>query len=63
MNKEQEFLLAEVIVKVAAIERLLTKSGVILADDLTNEMKKISDEVITFIKANSEQFFGDKDKN
>ena len=63
MNKEQDLLLAEVIVKVAAIERLLTKAGIISTDDLTKEMKKISEEVLTFIKANGEQFFGDKDKN
>lgn len=52
MNKEQELLLAEIIVKVSAMERLLTKSGVITAEDLTGEMKKISEEVVAFIRAN-----------
>jgi len=52
MNKEQELLLAEIIVKVSAMERLLTKAGVITAEDLTDEMKKISEEVVAFIRAN-----------
>ena len=63
MSKEQDLLLAEVIVKVAAIERLLTKAGIVSTEAITQEMKKISEEVLTFIKANGEQFFGDKDKN
>lgn len=53
MNKEQELLLAEVIVKVSAIERLLIKSGIITANDLTVEMKKISEEVVAFIKSSN----------
>lgn len=52
MNKEQEILFAELIVKVSAMERLLTRSGVITSEDMASEMKKISEEVITFIKNN-----------
>ena len=63
MNKEQDLLLAELVVKITAIERLLIKSGILSSDDITQEMKKISEEVLTFIKANSDQFFEDKDKN
>lgn len=43
---EQDLLLAEVIIKLAAIERLLVKSGAITSEDLVSEMKKISEEVI-----------------
>lgn len=56
MEKEQELLLAEIIVKVNAIERLLIKSGTITADQLIGEMKKISEEVLNFIKANPGSF-------
>lgn len=52
MDKDQEMLLAEIIVKVNAMERLLVKSGIITADQLIDEMKKISEEVLNFIKAN-----------
>lgn len=62
-NKEQELLMAEVIIKVAAIERLLTKAGLIKSEDLTEEMKKISEEVMGFITANSEKIFGNSAKN
>jgi len=56
MEKEQELLLAEIIVKVNAIERLLIKSGTFTADQLIGEMKKISEEVLNFIKANPGTF-------
>lgn len=49
--KEQEILLAEIVVKVSAIERLLIKSKIINAEELVAEMKKISDEVLKIILA------------
>lgn len=57
-NLEQELLLAEVIVKVTAMERLLVKAGVFTSEQLVTEMQKISEEVMTFIKANAQQIFG-----
>jgi hypothetical protein len=53
MAKQDDLLFAEVIVKVAAIERLLVKAGIFTSDQLTNEMKTISEEVMKFVKANS----------
>lgn len=63
MNKEQDLLLAEIIVKVSAIERLLTKHGIFTADDLTNEMSTISKEIMAFLTANADKFFGNKTDN
>lgn len=60
MNKEQELLLTEVIVKTFAIERLLVKHNILTSDEIISEMKKISDEVLTLLKVNSEQIFGQK---
>ena len=61
-TKKDDLLFAEVIVKVAAIERLLIKAKVFTADDLTNEMRTISEEVMAFVKANSEPIIN-KEKN
>lgn len=57
-NNEQDLLLAEMVVKLSAIERLLTKAGVIKSEELTIEMKKITEEVISFIKSNSDKILG-----
>lgn len=51
MSKEQDLLLAEVIIKVSAIERLLTKSGVIKSSELIHEMKVISEEIMSLVKS------------
>jgi hypothetical protein len=42
---DQTVLLAEIIIKVAAIERLLVKNKVLTSEDLTNEMTEISKEI------------------
>jgi hypothetical protein len=47
---EKDYLLAECVLKVSAIERLLTKSGLITADGLSAEMSTISSELIEIIK-------------
>jgi hypothetical protein len=57
MTNEQDLLLAEIIVKITAIERLLTKSGIFTSDQLVNEMKAISSEVLSFISNNKEKIF------
>jgi len=49
---EQDVLLAETIMKMAAIERLLIKSKILIADDITAEMKLISEEVMKALKIN-----------
>jgi hypothetical protein len=48
---EQTFLLAEVVIKVVAMERLLIKAGIFTSENLNKEMKLISDEVTKFIAA------------
>jgi hypothetical protein len=63
MNKEQDLVLAELMIKLSAMERLLTKAGVFTSDDLTNEMNTISKEVMAFLTANAEKFFGNKTDN
>jgi hypothetical protein len=61
---QEQYLLAEVVMKVAAIERLLIKVGIITANDLSDEMKKVSEEVISFIdKKTAESQKEDKDSN
>lgn len=42
---DQAVLLAEAIIKLAAMERLLVKAGVITTDELTAEMQSISKEI------------------
>lgn len=46
---DQEYLLAELAIKVTAIERLLVKAGIVTATEIDVEMKKISQEVINFM--------------
>lgn len=46
---EQELALAEVIIRVSAIEKLLVKKGVFTLDELTDEMKEISASLIKII--------------
>jgi hypothetical protein len=48
--KEQDLALAEVIVKIAAIEKLLIKANIITSTELTSMMKDISEEVLKHIK-------------
>jgi predicted RecB family nuclease len=48
---DQDYLLAEVVVKLTAIERVLIKAGITTTDDLIEEMKKISQEVVTFMSS------------
>jgi hypothetical protein len=54
--QEQDLLLAEVIIKLSALERLLVKSGIIVSDDLISEMKKISEEIVGIVALNNEGF-------
>lgn len=43
---EQDLLVVEAIIKIAAIERLLLNSGVLKETELRAEMKKISEEIV-----------------
>jgi len=43
---EEDYLLAETVIKLTAIERLLVRAGVITNDELLGEMKKLSQELI-----------------
>ena len=43
---EKDYLLANSIIKIAAIERLLVKANIFTSDDLTNEMSALSKELI-----------------
>ena len=52
-NKEysdNEILLAEAVMKLAALERILIKAKVITQKDMEAEMKSVSDEVIKALK-------------
>jgi hypothetical protein len=62
-QKQDDLLFAEVIIKVAAIERLLIKAGIFTSDTLSNEMKTISEEVMSFVKKNLDPIVIDKEKN
>lgn len=43
--KDDTLFMAELFIKISAMERLLVKSGIIKTDELVEEMKKISKEV------------------
>jgi len=43
---EQEILMFETVLKIAALEKLLTKKNIITTTELTDEMKVISAEVV-----------------
>lgn len=43
---EQEILMFETVLKIAALEKLLTKKNIITTTELTDEMKVISEEVV-----------------
>lgn len=46
---EQEMLITETVIKIAAIERLLLKAGVITENGIKEEIKTISQEIIKHI--------------
>jgi hypothetical protein len=46
---DQMLLIAELTIKVAAMERLLLKQKVLTQEELTGEMKKVSEEIISVI--------------
>jgi hypothetical protein len=50
---DQEILLAEFIMKVASMERLLLKAKVFSEQDLIDEMKKVSSEVVNAMRNSS----------
>lgn len=59
---EQEFLLTEIVLKISAMERLLVKSGIFTTEQLSEEMSKISKELIEHIKnSDISNFLFDKD--
>jgi hypothetical protein len=43
---EEDYLLAETVIKLTAIERLLVKSGILTSNAILDEMKVISQELI-----------------
>jgi hypothetical protein len=52
MDKELDLLIAEMMIKISAIERLLVKSNVIKADDIVSEMKSIAEDVVKQVATN-----------
>ena len=48
---EQDLALAELIVRVSAIEKILVKKGYFTSDELTEEMKLLTDNIIKVINA------------
>jgi hypothetical protein len=44
--QNQDYLVVEALIKLAAIERLLIKSGAIKPEELINEIKAISAEIV-----------------
>jgi len=46
MDKELDLLIAEMMLKISAIERLLIKANVIKADDIVSEMRNIAEDVV-----------------
>lgn len=49
MDKQQELFTAEIMVKLMAIERLLITKKVITADEVLNETKVISEQILKTI--------------
>ena len=47
---DHDILLAETIMKIAAMERLMIKAKVFSEQEMVDEMKKVSDEVIATMK-------------
>lgn len=60
---QQEYLLAEVVMKVAALERLLVKANIITPEILNNEMKAVSDDVMAFVAKQIENTPKDTETN
>lgn len=52
---DQELLLAEALVKIVAIERLLTRAGVFTETQLLDEVKSISSEIVNVIKSQTKE--------
>jgi hypothetical protein len=49
MDKEHELVLAELIIKVAALEKLLITKGITSSEEYTKIMKNMSEEVIKYV--------------
>lgn len=54
--KEDNLLIAEIMIKLSAIERLLAKNNIIKSEELTEEMKTISKEVVEYMTVNINLF-------
>lgn len=63
MDNSKDLMLIETMVKVAAINKLLVKSGIISDADLQNEMTVISKELVEQMKSISPELFETTDKN
>jgi hypothetical protein len=53
-QKEQDLLVADLIIRVSALERVLVNKNILTSDDLVKEIKVISEGVIKFLQ-NKEQ--------
>lgn len=51
----EELLFAEALVKITAIERCLIKAGVLTEEQILEEVKSISDQIIKLIKNNKKE--------
>jgi hypothetical protein len=49
-NKEIDLLIADLIIRVSALERVMVNKNVCSSDDLTKEIKEISEGVIKFLE-------------
>jgi hypothetical protein len=49
-NKEHELLLAELLIKVGALERILITKNLCTEAELTEQVKLIQDQVIKFLQ-------------
>jgi hypothetical protein len=53
-NKEVDLLIADLIIRVNAIEHILISKNVCTADDLLKQVKKISESVVKFLQQKQE---------
>jgi len=49
-NKEIDLLVADLIIRVSALERVLVNKNICSSDDLVKEIKEISEGVIKFLE-------------
>lgn len=63
MDNQKDFMLIETIVKVAALQKILVKKGLVTDQEIQDEMTQISKDLVDQMKILSPDIFNDTTRN